>query len=256
MSEVFPRARERVGVVDWLMLALAVLSVGLLLYAMFAQMPAERRHAIFLIDTAICGIFAVEFVWRWTRDARPRTFPLRRWYEIVGMIPVSHPALRSFRLLRLLRIAVLLSRFGRAANRALGDEFTYHATRRFRGAIADAISDTIAVRMFDQLEEIIDQGTFARNLAAALEDHRHDIHGIIHDRIRQDPTVRRMRYLPFFNELVETITVVTQRVVIELLRDPRTGRLARAVVQENVRQLRATVRQRDEERDAAAARGR
>ncbi len=252
MSRVFTGERSRVGAIDWIMLGLAVFSVGLLSYAMFADLPAEQRRTIFLIDTAICGIFAVEFVARWMRDERPRSFPLRRWYEVLGMIPVSHPALRGFRLLRLVRIAVLLSRFGRAADRAFGEEFTYRLVRRFKGAVADAIGDAMTLRMLEEIEGIVDEGTFTRNLARTLDENRQGIHGIIVDKVRRDPTVGRLRYLPFFNDLVETMAVVAQRVLIEFLRDPRADGLGKAVIRDNLDQLRHSIEQREAERDACS----
>lgn len=249
MTQAYTGATPHVGAIDWLMLALAVFSVGLLSYAMLAEVPVEWRYRIFVIDTAICGIFAVEFVSRWVRDDRPRSFPLRRWYEILGMIPVAHPALRSFRLLRLVRIVVLLSRFGRAADRAFGDEFTYRLTRRFRGAVADAIGDAMTLRMLDEVEDVIDQGTFTRNLARTMDENRQGIHRIIIDKVRRDPTVGRLRYLPFFNDLVDTMAVVAQRVLIEFLRDPRADGLGKAVLRENIDQLRESIRQREDERE-------
>lgn len=248
MDQVATGARKGVGAIDWVMLGLAVFSVGLLSYAMFADIPPAQRQAIFVIDTVICGIFALEFVARWRHDTRPRTFPLRRWYEILGMIPVAHPALRSFRLLRLVRIVVLISRFGRTADRAFGDEFTYRLMRRFRGAIADAVSDAVTLRVLEEIEDVVDQGTFTRNLAATLDENRPRIHGIIVEKVRRDPTVGRLRYLPFFHDLVDTMAMVAQRVLIEFLRDPRADGLGKAVVQENLGQLRKSIRQREGER--------
>lgn len=248
MDRVPTATRKGVSAIDWLMLGLAVFSVGLLSYAMLAEIPPAQRQTIFVVDTAICGIFAIEFVGRWLRDERPRSFPLRRWYEILGMIPVAHPALRSFRLLRLVRIVVLVSRFGRAADRAFGDEFTYRLMRRFRGAIADAVSDAVTLRMLEEIEDVIDQGTFTRNLAATLDENRPRIHGIIVEKVQRDPTVGRLRYLPFFHDLVDTMAMVAQRVLIEFLRDPRADGLGKAVLQENLGQLRESIRQREAER--------
>jgi hypothetical protein len=252
MNEGVTGKQSNVGLVDWLMLVLALFSVGLLVYAMIGELSRQTLYTIFLIDTVICGLFAVEFVTRWLQDDRPGSFPFRRWYEILGMIPVAHPALRGFRLLRIVRIVMLLSRFGRAADRAFGADFTYRLTRRFRAAIADAISDAVTLRMFDEVEDLIEQGNFTPNLASALEDHRREVHGLVHDRIKRDPTVGRLRHLPFFDDLVESISVVTQRTLIELLRDPRTERLGKAAIRENLDQLRTTLQEPDAEAGARA----
>ena len=57
-----------------------------------------------------CGIFAVEFVWRWRRSGMGWRFLRSYWYEVLGMVPLSDPAFRSF---RLLRIVIILARLGR-----------------------------------------------------------------------------------------------------------------------------------------------
>src|SRR3546814_8727240 len=81
------------------------------------------------LDYAICALFAVEFLWRWGRSGEGWRFPARYWYEVLGMIPVSHPAFRSF---RLLRIVIVLARLGRAADRAFGDREIGGASGRER----------------------------------------------------------------------------------------------------------------------------
>src|SRR5688572_201005 len=124
-----PRLRRSVGPVDWLMLVLALLSVAMLVYETWGPVTEEQREQILLADLVIIAIFAIEFAVRWIKDDKPRTFPLRYWYELLGMVPVAHPAVRGFRLFRIVRIVVILSRFGRAADRAFGDEFTYRLLR-------------------------------------------------------------------------------------------------------------------------------
>src|SRR5690625_5368148 len=41
----------------------------------------------------------------------------RNWYEIIGMIPLSHPALRSFRLLRVVVVVARVARADRKSTR-------------------------------------------------------------------------------------------------------------------------------------------
>jgi len=107
------RPGRLVGPSDWIMLVLAVASVVLLGWETFGTVSHETAVRIVQIDATICGIFAAEFLWRWRGAGWRRDFLWRNWYEILGMIPVSHPAVRSFRLIRLVRIAVLLCWAGR-----------------------------------------------------------------------------------------------------------------------------------------------
>src|SRR5688572_7062262 len=94
---------------DWAMLALAVLSVGLLCYEFWGDASELWRARIVAADFVICGIFAVEFGVRWRRERWARSYLWRNWYEVLGMIPLAHPALRGLRLLRVVRIVVLLA---------------------------------------------------------------------------------------------------------------------------------------------------
>ena len=101
-------AAPPVTFVDWLMLLLAIVSVGLLVWITFWDVGADDRapgRGRRLRSSA--GSSRVEFVARWRRSRMGWRFLRTYWYEILGMIPLSHPAFRSF---RLLRIVVILRR--------------------------------------------------------------------------------------------------------------------------------------------------
>src|SRR5204862_4318933 len=105
------RAARRVSPLDWLMVAIAVGSVALLLLATFGGLPVRQQLLIFWVDVGVCVVFALDFFVRWRRAGWGLAFVLRNWYEVLGMLPISHPALHS---LRWLRIVVMLARLGRA----------------------------------------------------------------------------------------------------------------------------------------------
>lgn len=240
-----PRRADRVTAVDWLMLALALVSVAMLVYETWGPVTPEQRRQIFLADYVIIGIFAVEFTFRWVKDDRPKTFPLRNWYEVLGMIPVAHPAIRGFRLFRIIRIAVILSRFGRAADRAFGYGFTQRFLLRFKGLIVETVGDAITVKVLDETLAVLQKGAYTTNLADAMEKHGDDMMAIIAEKVKQDPEVGAVRHLPFFDTLVATSSKVTQRILIDLLRDPRMDQMVKDIIQLNVEQIRADVAKRD-----------
>ncbi len=64
-----PKKERKVSAVDWLMLVLALVSVGLLVYVEFVPHTAETAHTVFLVDTGICAVFLVEFLFRWRARA-------------------------------------------------------------------------------------------------------------------------------------------------------------------------------------------
>lgn len=227
------------------MLALALVSVGMLAYETWGSVTPEQRRQIFLADYVIIGIFAIEFTLRWVKDDKPRTFPLRYWYEVLGMIPVAHPAIRGFRLFRIVRIVVILSRFGRVADRAFGEGFTRRILLRFKGLIVETVGDAITVKVLDETLAVLQKGAYTTNLADALEKHGDEMLAIITEKVKQDPEVGAVRHVPFFDTVVATSSKVTQRILIDLLRDPRMDQMVKDIIQLNVEQIRSEVAKRD-----------
>jgi voltage-gated potassium channel len=238
-------ARGKIGVIDWLMLLLAVLSVAMLVYETWGNPSAEQTRQILLADYIIIGIFAIEFLLRWARNDWKRSFILRNWYEILGMIPVAHPAIRGFRLFRIVRIAVILSRFGRAADRAFGEEFTYRIVGRFKNIIADAVGGAVTMRVMDETMAVMMKGEFMENMADAIEEHGDEMLDIAVEKVSNDPSLGRVRNVPFFDDLVRTTSRVSQRIVIDLLRDDRMEEMTRSIIAKNAEQIKKSIAEKD-----------
>ncbi|MGQ0530472.1 MAG: ion transporter [Panacagrimonas sp.] len=234
-------AARRLGLIDWLMLLLAVLSVGLLAWEMWGDVDEPTSRLIFTIDYIVCAIFAVEFLWRWRAAGWTRDYVKRNWYEVLGMIPLQHPILRGFRLFRVLRILILFARFGRAADRALGDEFTYRLVNRFKNAIVESISSAVTVAVLDEVQNVLIKGRFARNIARALEQNQQSLRAMIAEKLRDDPQAGRLSRLPFAQELTEAVIDAARRVIEQVLQDPRTDELISDMLRENLDQIRASV---------------
>lgn len=247
--------RRRVTPVDWIMLSLAVTSVAMLVYETWGSPTPEQTRQIILADYVIVGIFAVEFVIRWIKDPRPKTFPLRYWYDLLGMIPISSPAVRGFRLFRIVRIVVILSRFGRAADRAFGAEFTARLVRQSKDVIVEVIGDAVTVRVLDMTLDVLQKGEYTRNLADHMERHGDEMMAIIVEKVKTDEQLGRIRHVPFFDDLVATSSRVTQRLLVDLLRDPRMDQMVKDVIKQNVEQIRAAVREKEALRGLPGRRG-
>lgn len=235
----------RVKPVDWLMLVLALVSVAMLVYETWGPVTPEQREQIFIADYVIIAIFAIEFTFRWIKDDRPKTFPLRYWYEVLGMIPVHTPAIRGFRLFRVIRIAVIVSRFGRAADRAFGEGFTRRLLVRFKALIVETLGDAITVKVLDETLAVLQKGAYTRNLADAMEKHGDEMMAIITEKVKQDPQVGAIRHVPGFDAMVQTSSRVTQRILIDLLRDDRMDQMVKDIIRSNVEQIRLEVAKRD-----------
>lgn len=237
------RASLKTGIrpLDWLMLLLAVFSVALLCWETWGTVSAGQRQWVLNADYLICALFAAEFLWRWRAEGFTRGFVWRNWYEVLGMIPVAHPAIRGFRLFRVVRIIILLSRFGMAADRALGRGFTYTLVNRVGEQVAQAISRPVTLAVLDEVVQVLQQGHYTRNIARALDENRDELRAMALEKIAADPEMRRFKRLPFFDEVIAATVESVLRVVSDLLKDPRTDDFVADVLRENITQLRAAV---------------
>jgi hypothetical protein len=235
-----PRRIHRVRAVDWLMVLLAIVSVGMLLYVWLADPPVATQELLFRIDVGICAVFLVEFLVRWRAGGWGWRFLGRNWFEVLGMIPVSHPALRAF---RLIRIVVLLARLGRAVDRTVGDAVTQRLVNRFLGTIIDALKKPVTVAVLDEVVAVLRTGRYAQNVSRALAANQAELRQLVLDKIKADPTAGRLRKLPFHDEVVGTVTDTTIRVVLEMLADPRTDEMISDTLRANIDQIRTAVRE-------------
>jgi len=227
---------------DWLMLLLALVSIGLLCWETWGDVSALQRAWILRADLVICALFAAEFIWRWRNEGFTRRFVWRNWYELLGMIPVAHPAIRGFRLFRVVRILILLARFGMATDRAMGRGFTYRLVNRVAEQVAAAISRPVTMAVLDEVVEVLKQGHYTKNVARALNENRDELRAMALEKIAADPEMRRFKRLPFFDELMAATTEAVLRVISDLLNDPRTDEFVADVLRENVSQIRQAVR--------------
>lgn len=239
-------APRRIDPVDWLMLLLAVVSVGLLVWETWWPVSPRTTYWIIVGDDVICAVFLAEFLWRWRADGWRRRYLWRNWYDVLGMISSSSPAIRGFRLFRVVRIVVLLSRFGMAADRALGEEFTYRLVNRFRDTILDAVSDTITIAVLDEVADVLQQGTYTHNVALALDENQSELRHMIRDKLRADPRAGKLARLPFYNDIVEAVIDSGLNVVRDVLHDPRSDELVADILRDNLKQLREAVRRKKE----------
>src|SRR5690606_2899194 len=153
-----PRMRTRSAgnpVVDIVMLVLAVLSVALLTYVLLGDVPAGTARVVFAADTAICGVFLVEFLGRWRTARWGRRFPLRHWYGGLGMHRIARAALRGW---RLLRVGALRFRLGRAADRVFGEKATQRFVERFARPVVPAIERPITIAVLAEVAKVLDTG--------------------------------------------------------------------------------------------------
>lgn len=224
---------------DIFMLILAIISVVLVVWITFFEVSGPTYHAVVVADTSICAIFLVEFLWRWRRAGWPWSFPFIYWYEVLGMIPVTTPLFRGF---RLLRIVVILIRLGRVADRALGERVTATIVNRFVGTIVDVVKRPMTIAILDEVSKVLRAGHYTQNIAAALEENHAEVDRLIMDLIKNDPQTGKLRYVPFHDDIIRLVADTVYRMLRQLLDDPRTDELVADMLRENLDQINDAVR--------------
>jgi len=226
---------------DFIMLAVAVVSAALICWVVMFRVPGGAwPGAIVIADYAICAIFALEFLWRWRRADWSWNFPFVYWYEVLCLIPVTAAYFHDS---HVLRIVVLLARLLRVADRAFGDRVTVAVVNRSMGTIVDAIKRPVTMAVLEEVSEVLRAGQYTRNIAAALQENRAELDGMIVELIKNDPQIGRVRYMPFHEDIIRGIANTAFRVIFQVLADPRIDELVGDVLRENVHQMRRAVRE-------------
>lgn len=223
------------------MLLLAVVSVGLLVWITFADVDAATQRQVVRADYVICGIFALEFLWRWRRTRMGWRFLRTYWYEVIGMVPLSDPAFRSF---RLLRVVVILARLGRAADRTFGDRATAYVVGRFADTIVGVVRQPVTVAVLDEVIAVIQTGNYTRHIATAIDENRTELDALILDLIRRDQATGKLKYVPFHDDIVRLVADTVFRIAEGALEDERVHELISDAIRESATELRANVRAR------------
>lgn len=148
-------------------------------------------------------------------------------------------------------LAVLAGVIGKLlVSRGIREPFVIRAINRMSERVVDIIKRPITIAVLDEVADVLRAGHYTQNVAAALEENHQQIKDMIAEKIRQDPTAGRIGLLPFHDRLVGEVTETSLRVILAVLSDPRTDELVSDMMRDNIRQIRQTLRDR-EDADAA-----
>jgi voltage-gated potassium channel len=223
---------------DWIMLVLAAGSVGLLGFMLLSPPARDAALVMFYLDCGICGIFLIEFLWRWRKRGWAKKFLVRNWYELFAMIPVAHPVIAGH---KFIGVVLLLIRIGRATDRAVGEQFTYRLVDKLSEPIVKAIKKPVTIAVLDEVVKVLETGNYPENLAKSLGASKNELRTIIAEKIAEDPQLGKLKRLPFHDEIVRTVVDTSFRVLLEVLVDPRIDDFFSAVVRDNREQIRLAV---------------
>ncbi len=238
-----PLFRGRIS--DWLLFGLALLSIAMLAWQNFGVVTSQQLFWIRAIDYGVCAIFVAEFFLHWRQEQWTLRYLSRNWYAFLGMIPVSHSLLHHHPWIRLL---LVLARLARAIDRILGEGFVLRLLNRVKDLVIGAISGAITVAVLNEVADVLVKGTYTRNISRALAENEADLRTMVLEKLRNDPQAGKLRWLPYYDSIVESVITAVLRVTEGILNDPRTDELVADLLRENIAQLRAAVEQAQSDR--------
>jgi voltage-gated potassium channel len=236
-------------IVDFSMLALALLSIGLIIvdefYPSLFFEASYQQYVLHRVDWAICGVFFIEFVSRMLLQKERLNFVFRNWYDILGMIPFTHPVLRGFRILRLVRVFGTLIRLKRAIDRLWGDGFAVEMVRKYKSIIVEVVTDAVVLQILNIVEEVLQKGNYRKSLQDTLNDHRPTVQNLVKKHLDDSPTLGRLSRLPGVGKIQESLITEVSDIVFEFLSDPQFENIIKDVIAASVATIREEVKKLD-----------
>ena len=136
---------EKPGVFQLIIVLLSIYVLGSLLITAFFTLPSEMMVLLSYIDTAICLVFLIDFVIRFSKAPSKLQFMKWGWIDLISSIPTLEYA-RAGRALRLIRLLRVLRAF--RSTRVL---VKHLYQRKANGAIASALIIAILMLLFSSI---------------------------------------------------------------------------------------------------------
>lgn len=236
---------RRRSLTDWTLVLLVWLALVPNAWLLFWP-PAQQsgKHALWYADLALAVLLALSICWRWLRFRIGRIYLRMHWWEVPALFPFIVPVVGQWRWVLTL---VLLARIVRVVDRTdnvVGDRITAALITHFSDPIIDTIRRPITVAVLDEVIAVIETGTYAANVKAALDENHAELEAMVRELVNEDPTTGKLRYVPFHDDIVQIASRTVLRLVDRALDDPRTTELVSDIIRNSASQIRTAVRAR------------
>jgi hypothetical protein len=246
--DLLSRGYEPVTAFDWFMVVLGAANVLMLIVrdAYASVLPTATQRLIVGIDLAIVALFALEFLVELKRSNDRLRYIVSHWYDAVGLIPISNWWLRSFRLVRLLRIYVV-KHFPAETQpgRTWVQAFVRGVIGHYRDVLLEEITDPIILASLDTLQPPLVRSRFAETLGETLEERRDQLRYVVEEAVSNARGLGAVMSLPKGRELVRGVTDSALDAVIETLKSDEINE----VISEAIRDVLDEVRERVAEKE-------
>ena len=147
----------------------------------------------------------------------------------------------------LIVLAIIAALIGRnLVRRGLREPMFVRLINRTSERVIDIVRKPITIAVLDEVAEVLRAGHYTRNIASALRENQEELKLMFAEKIKDDPTGRNIRLLPFHDRIINEASEATLRVLLEVLSDPRTDELVSDLLRDNITQIRQAVRARQE----------
>lgn len=235
-----PATRPERRLLDWMLAVLAWVSLVVAGWLLWFTPADELRDRVLVADLAISGVFALAICLRWLRFRIGWVYLRKHWWEVLAVVPLL--AVADWRFLGYVVLAARVMRVVDRTDSVAGDRITAWLVRHFSEPIVSAIKRPITVAVLDEVIDVIRTGDYATNVSHALDENRVELETLILDLVKQDQLTRRIKYVPFHDELVRSVTDSVFRIIHGALEDPRVHELISDAIRNSATQLRQSVR--------------
>jgi len=148
-------------------------------------------------------------------------------------------------LLALLVLAAILTRV--LVKVGLRTPWVIRLLNRLRDRLLTAVKRPITIMVLDEVSAVIQTGHYTQNISDAILENHDELKSLVAEKVSADQNVRLISRLPGYDTVVSETTETVMRVLIDMLRDPRTDELVSDLLRNNLQQIRQAVRDRDHE---------
>ena len=105
--------QEKLEIWDWSVLFVSAVSLLLIIWETFVDLPPNTLNRFILIDRYACIIFMVDVLVRWRRTGWSRIYWKWGWLDVLAGIPLdgAFRALQAIRIYRFVRLARIIYKF-------------------------------------------------------------------------------------------------------------------------------------------------
>ena len=179
------------------------------------------------LDIALCGVLAGEFFTRsglrWDRRHYLRTHPFDFIAIVPALVLVQHNVVGE----NVWGWIVLIARFTRVVDRALGDGFVERKLLALMEGFEEEVADRVTLRMLTGLQESLDRGSLGEAVAKALVRNKRAVLDRVHASHPQDGVAAGVARLSGLEAMAVRAEEKAYDAVVEIMESKEIDRVIR-----------------------------